>query len=91
MVGSHTDFPVLVSLTDTDLGAHAQADADDILFIDTEGKAIFMKGPQCEEEVEAALERFGGQYRLCLDLPYAIPHTPHRRRLVVFERLGTSI
>ncbi len=30
--GSHTDFPVLVSITDTDLRDYAQADGDDILF-----------------------------------------------------------
>ena len=29
-----TDFPVLVNITDTDIGANAQADCDDILFTD---------------------------------------------------------
>ncbi|MEW6669697.1 MAG: 16S rRNA (guanine(527)-N(7))-methyltransferase RsmG [Thermodesulfobacteriota bacterium] len=51
------------------------------------GKAIFMKGPHCEEEIRSTLEGFGSQYRLSGDIPYVIPHTPHRRRLVVFERL----
>jgi len=31
--GSHTDFPVLVSITDTNLRDNAQSDGDDILFI----------------------------------------------------------
>jgi 16S rRNA (guanine(527)-N(7))-methyltransferase RsmG len=52
-----------------------------------EGKVIFMKGPHCEEEIRAGLEAFGGQYRLSRDIPYVIPHTPHRRRLVIFERV----
>lgn len=52
-----------------------------------QGKVIFMKGPHCEEEVRSALQGFGREYRLSLDIPYVIPHTPHRRRLVIFERL----
>ena len=51
-----------------------------------EGLAIFMKGPQCDEELETARETFREDYRLILDKPYAIPHSPHRRRLVVFKR-----
>ncbi|MBN1104214.1 MAG: 16S rRNA (guanine(527)-N(7))-methyltransferase RsmG [Deltaproteobacteria bacterium] len=51
------------------------------------GKAIFMKGPNCDEEVRQALEDFRGAYRLLQDISYTIPHTPHRRRLVIFERL----
>lgn len=52
-----------------------------------EGKVIFMKGPHCEEEIRSALEGFGAEYRLSRDIPYVIPHTPHRRRLVIFDRL----
>ena len=40
VVGDLTDFPVLVSLTDTDLSAHAQEDGDDFIFIDKEGKKL---------------------------------------------------
>jgi len=40
VTGNLTDFPVLVSLTDTSLGAHAQADGDDIVFIDSEGNKL---------------------------------------------------
>ncbi len=35
--GAHTDFPVLISITDTDLQTKAQSDADDILFIASDG------------------------------------------------------
>jgi hypothetical protein len=40
VAGDLTNFPVLISLTDTDLGAHAQEDGDDIVFIDSEGKTL---------------------------------------------------
>jgi len=52
------------------------------------GKAIFMKGPHCDEEVAEASGRFGQEYRLLKDIPYTIPHTPHRRRLVVFQKVA---
>lgn len=55
------------------------------------GLAIFMKGPRGSEEVEAALRRWGHEYRLLQDLPYTIPHTPYERRLIVFERIRESI
>ena len=35
--GSHTDFPVLISITDANLASGAQADGDDILFTDGNG------------------------------------------------------
>ncbi|MCP4231108.1 MAG: DUF2341 domain-containing protein, partial [bacterium] len=40
VTGDLTDFPALISLTDTGLGAHAQEDGDDIVFIDDEGKKL---------------------------------------------------
>jgi len=40
VTGDLTDFPALISLIDTNLGAHAQADGDDIVFIDDEGKKL---------------------------------------------------
>ncbi len=52
------------------------------------GRAIFMKGPRCEEEFEEALEVFRVNYKLIKDVPYMIPHSSHHRRLIVFERLS---
>jgi 16S rRNA (guanine527-N7)-methyltransferase len=52
------------------------------------GLALFMKGPHCDEEVREAVVKFGSDYRLVDDIAYRIPHTPHDRRLVVFERLN---
>ncbi|WP_372679465.1 RsmG family class I SAM-dependent methyltransferase [Desulfosarcina sp.] len=51
-----------------------------------DGLAIFMKGPRCDEEIEKASKTFASTYELADDIPYQIPHTPHRRRLVVFRR-----
>jgi 16S rRNA (guanine527-N7)-methyltransferase len=52
------------------------------------GRAIFMKGPSCNEELEEALRSFRNHYKTIQDISYTIPHSPHRRRLVVFERLS---
>ena len=52
-----------------------------------DGRAIFMKGPRCEEEIEKAAKKFASVYELTEDIPYQIPRTPHRRRLVVFRRM----
>ncbi len=40
VTGDLENFPVLISLTDASLGSHAQADGDDIIFIDDEGKKL---------------------------------------------------
>jgi 16S rRNA G527 N7-methylase RsmG len=48
---------------------------------------IFMKGPSVDDELKPALEEFGRDYRLLRDEPYSLPHSPHARRLLVFERL----
>jgi 16S rRNA (guanine527-N7)-methyltransferase len=51
------------------------------------GRMIFMKGPECDDEVAEARESHAGIFRLATDQAYAIPGTTHRRRLVVYERL----
>jgi 16S rRNA (guanine527-N7)-methyltransferase len=48
---------------------------------------IFMKGPQVDEELQLAKRQFESEYRVVVDRAYQLPHTPHARRLVVFERL----
>lgn len=50
------------------------------------GRVLFMKGPQCDEELERATRLFAGRYTLVEDRAYVIPGTAHRRRLVVFVR-----
>ncbi|RME04173.1 MAG: hypothetical protein D6805_03985 [Planctomycetota bacterium] len=56
-------------------------------FLPRGGKAIFMKGPDSQGEVELACEKFSHRFRLIQNQFYSIPHTSHRRTLVVFERL----
>lgn len=51
------------------------------------GRVLFMKGPGCDPEIAAAKEAFAEIYSLEEDIPYCLPHSPHRRRLVVFRRL----
>lgn len=52
------------------------------------GRAVFMKGPHCEDELKEALETLDPEYGLLQDMAYHIPHSKHRRRLVVFEKRG---
>ena len=51
------------------------------------GRVIFMKGPDCDEEIWEAEKNFAGRFRLDQRIDYQIPHTAHARRLVVFRRL----
>jgi 16S rRNA (guanine527-N7)-methyltransferase len=54
--------------------------------LDQGGLAVFMKGPECIDEINAARDRFHGSFELIRNLDYQIPGTTHDRRLVVFER-----
>lgn len=56
-----------------------------------DGLAIFMKGPGCEDEIAFADKKFAGTYELCRNESYQIPHSPHRRRLVVFRRIDAPM
>ena len=51
------------------------------------GMVFFMKGPNCEAELEEVRSRWLSVYKLVMDRSYIIPHTRHNRRLVVMERL----
>jgi 16S rRNA (guanine(527)-N(7))-methyltransferase RsmG len=55
-------------------------------FLAPGGQAIFMKGPNCQPEIDHALSRPDRDFFLKQDVPYAIAGTPHRRRLVVFVK-----
>lgn len=55
------------------------------------GLALFMKGPGCTDEIEAAKMRFSDTFRLLQDIAYTIPHTSHQRRLVIFERKSAPL
>lgn len=51
------------------------------------GKVLFMKGPDCDDEIARTRSSHAGVYKLLADHHYAIPGTTHNRRLVVYERL----
>lgn len=54
------------------------------------GRMLFMKGPGCDDEIAETARTRGEAFRLVADHAYAIPGTPHERRLVVYERLDTA-
>ncbi|MGE3821824.1 MAG: 16S rRNA (guanine(527)-N(7))-methyltransferase RsmG [Isosphaeraceae bacterium] len=51
------------------------------------GRMLFMKGPDCDDEIQTAEASHAQTFRLVADHAYAIPGTPHQRRLVIYERL----
>jgi 16S rRNA (guanine(527)-N(7))-methyltransferase RsmG len=55
-------------------------------FLAPGAQAIFMKGPNCQPEIDHALSQTVGDFSLKRDIPYTIPGTPHRRRLIVFVK-----
>ncbi|MCF8037321.1 MAG: 16S rRNA (guanine(527)-N(7))-methyltransferase RsmG [Desulfobacteraceae bacterium] len=50
------------------------------------GRVIFMKGPGCDAEAAETAQAAKDRFRQTEDIAYRIPHTPHDRRLVIFER-----
>jgi len=50
--------------------------------LDENGQAIFMKGPTCDPEIEEAVNRFSGRFRLIENRPYQIPHSPTHLSLI---------
>lgn len=55
-------------------------------YVPTGGKVIFMKGPNCGQEVTDAQQGFKGIYKMADDIRYDLPETSQHRRLVVFEK-----
>ena len=53
------------------------------------GRMLFMKGPDCDDEIAEARRSHDGLFRIVADHAYTIPGTTHDRRLVVYERLDT--
>jgi len=54
------------------------------------GRMVFMKGPDCDPEIEEAGQTAAEFFRLAADHHYRIPGTPHQRRLVIYERLAAE-
>ncbi|MFM6926812.1 MAG: 16S rRNA (guanine(527)-N(7))-methyltransferase RsmG, partial [Bdellovibrio sp.] len=51
------------------------------------GRVYFMKGPGVDPEIEMAKKTWGEFYKLVENTPYSLPHTPHERRMVVYEKI----
>jgi len=54
------------------------------------GRVYFMKGPGVDPEIPMALKEYGKYYQLHKDIAYDLPHTPHQRRLVTFEKIQNA-
>lgn len=54
-----------------------------------DGRMIFMKGPECDEEIIESLKGYERSYELIGDTAYRIGQTQHQRRLVIFKRLDS--
>jgi len=50
------------------------------------GKALFLKGPQCGQEITEAQETMKGVFKMLSDVHYTLPNSHEHRRLVIFER-----
>jgi 16S rRNA (guanine527-N7)-methyltransferase len=50
------------------------------------GQLIFLKGPSVDEELDEAMEEHGRDVELVRNEAYSLPHTTHRRRLIVLRR-----
>jgi len=55
-------------------------------FLPFGGRVLLMKGPDCDAELAEVPAALPEAYRLIDDRAYELPDSPHRRRLVVFER-----
>ncbi|MFP5520105.1 MAG: 16S rRNA (guanine(527)-N(7))-methyltransferase RsmG [Bdellovibrionia bacterium] len=54
------------------------------------GKVYFMKGPGVAPEIDMAQKEWSEFYKKVSDIAYTLPHTPHERRLVVFEKIKAA-
>lgn len=52
--------------------------------LQTGGRVYLMKGPNCDPEIQPALDKWGEYYRLEKDIHYELENTPQKRRLLVF-------
>jgi 16S rRNA (guanine527-N7)-methyltransferase len=58
--------------------------------LQTKGKIFLMKGPNVDTELKEALKEFQGRYVISEDHAYTLPRTPHKRRLIVLQKIGRA-
>lgn len=51
------------------------------------GHAIFMKGPNVDQEIEEANKKFPDLFALDKDIAYTLPNSSYRRRLVIYRKV----
>lgn len=56
-------------------------------FVPPGGLCVFMKGPNCDDEIAEAKAALGNAFALEDDIAYRLPMSTHDRRLVTFRRL----
>jgi len=56
--------------------------------LSTDGLAIFMKGPNVDEEKVDAARKFSDLFEEVEDHAYELPHSSHKRRLVIYRKLS---
>ncbi len=59
-------------------------------FLPAGGRVLFLKGPNCGQEITQAQEMFKGIYKMVEDVRYDLPASDQSRRLIVFERREES-
>lgn len=85
MVTGLTDFAVQGVIT------RALEPVDETLsrvlhFLPRGGKAIFMKGPDADADLNGISDGNRSDYSLEIDRHYTLPHTDHERRIIVFKK-----
>lgn len=55
--------------------------------LQTGGFVYLMKGPNCDPEIDMALNHWHEYFVLSKDIAYEIPNSPHERRLLIFQKI----
>ncbi|MBT4760994.1 MAG: 16S rRNA (guanine(527)-N(7))-methyltransferase RsmG [Bdellovibrionaceae bacterium] len=55
--------------------------------VQTGGEVYLMKGPNVDQEIKEAKDKMKHQFKLTGNHAYALPKTPHERRLLVYKKL----
>jgi 16S rRNA (guanine527-N7)-methyltransferase len=56
-------------------------------FLELGGKAIFMKGPSAQPEIEEANRKMSKFFEYTEDIKYTIKGTPQKRRLIIYTKI----
>ncbi len=55
--------------------------------LNTGGRVYFMKGPNVDPEIPLAKKDLSEFYHLEKDIAYELPHSPHKRRLLIYQKI----